>query len=73
MSNIVEGFERNSAADFHRFLVVAKASCAEVRSQLYIALGIGCLNQRDFDTLMQQATEVNRIISGLKSSVEKRI
>ncbi|MBZ0295692.1 MAG: four helix bundle protein [Anaerolineae bacterium] len=72
MSNIAEGFERNSAADFHRFLVMAKASCAEVRSQLYVALDIGYLSQQEFETLMQQAAEVGRIIGGLKSSVEKR-
>jgi four helix bundle protein len=33
LSNIAEGFERNSPNDFHRFLAFAKAACAEVRSQ----------------------------------------
>jgi len=30
MSNIAEGFERGSQADFHRFLVIAKASSQSI-------------------------------------------
>jgi four helix bundle protein len=55
MSNIAEGFERGGRGEFHQFLVIAKASCAEVRSQLYIALDVGHINQTDFNQLMIQA------------------
>ncbi len=71
MSNIAEGFERRSPADFHRFLVVAKASCAEVRSQLYVALDAEYLPKGDFDNLVQQTNEVSRIIGGLQTVVAK--
>jgi four helix bundle protein len=72
MSNIAEGYERDNRGDFHRFLSIAKGSCAEVRSQLYLALDIGYLMQSEFDQLVQQAEEVARIIGGLWTAVEKQ-
>lgn len=72
MSNIAEGFDRNSPADFHRFLVIAKASCAEVRSQLYIAFDVGYLDKDGFEEAMELTKEVGRVISGLRTSVDRR-
>ncbi|MBE2270063.1 MAG: four helix bundle protein [Anaerolinea sp.] len=69
MSNIAEGFERNNPGDFHRFLVIAKASCGEVRSQLYVALDSGYLEASLFTQLSTQALEVSRIIGGLVTVV----
>lgn len=72
MSNIAEGFERSSAAEFHQFLYIAKASCAEVRSLLYVALDAGYIDQPTFDRLQQQASEVGRIVGGLRSAVARQ-
>ena len=72
MSNIAEGFERGGAAEFHRFLVMAKGSCAELRNQLYIALDAAYISSDTFDSLMREAIEVGRIIGGLRASVQRR-
>src|SRR4051812_7024801 len=55
MSNIAEGFECGRMTEFHQFLSIAKGSCAEVRSQLYVALDAGYLTKENFDPLLEQA------------------
>lgn len=72
MSNIAEGFDRGGRAEFHQFLVVAKAFCAEVRSQLYIALDACYITEDVFARLHLLAQEVGRVVNGLRSAVEKQ-
>ena len=72
MSNIAEGFDRAARAESHQYLVIAKGSCAEVRSQLYVAFDAGYLSKEQFDTLKNLTEEVSQIISGLRSAVQKQ-
>jgi four helix bundle protein len=72
MSNIAEGFDRGSRSEFHQYLVIAKASCAEVRSQLYVAQDVGYIDQEIFDTVSSSAAELSRIIGGLRAAVQKQ-
>jgi four helix bundle protein len=65
MSNVAEGFERGGRGEFHQFLSTAKASCAEVRSHLYVALDVGYLDRTTFTDLLVKAEEVAKIVGGL--------
>jgi four helix bundle protein len=72
MSNVAEGFERGGRAEFHQFLSTAKASCAETRSLLYVALDAEYLDKLTFGQLLDNADEVARIIGGLRARVEQQ-
>jgi four helix bundle protein len=71
-SNIAEGFERFAPREFHRFLSIAKGSCGEVRTQLYLAWDLGYLDEGVFGELMKQGQSVSNQIGAFRADLERR-
>ena len=69
ISNLAEGFARGIRREFYHFLSIAKASCAEVRSQLHVAVDISYLDKPQFEHLFACTEEVGRIIGGLRRAL----
>ena len=72
MSNIAEGFERGGNQDFAQYLYVAKGSCGEVRSQIYVALDQKYVDQKATDDLLavlrRLSVMIKHLIDHLKQS-----
>lgn len=71
MNNIAEGFERKTDNEFKHFLFIAKGSCGEVRSMLYLAVELKYLNNEDYLKMTNQSKEISRMISGLIKTLDK--
>ncbi len=65
VSNIAEGFSRNSQKEKIQFYFIAKSSNTEIQSQLLVAKDLGYLNEKDFSNIAEQSIKVNKLINGL--------
>lgn len=63
-SNISEGFERDSINQFLYFLVIAKGSCGELRTQLNIALHLEYITREQFDDMQESCIQISKQIAG---------
>jgi four helix bundle protein len=64
-SNIAEGIERASLADCIKFLLYAKGSCGELRTQAYIGIEIEYLDRETGKNWIAETEAISSMIGGL--------
>ena len=70
-SNIAEGCERNSRADFKRFNNIAKGSAAELRTQIYIAVETYVLKKQQAMKFIDELKSITKMLQALINSLNK--
>jgi four helix bundle protein len=70
MTNIAEGFDCDSHAEFARFLGIARRSAVEVQSLLYTSLDAGYITDETLKVHYNQAAKTIALINALKKSLK---
>lgn len=73
VSNIAEGFERQSNAEFSRFLYIAKGSCGELRAQVLVALDEEHWTKATHDEINERCRKLSASLSNLISYLNKSV
>jgi len=71
-SNIAEGYARDATKERVYFLRVAKGSCAEAWTQIYIGVEAGLIPKEFGINLTDEAKQISKMIYGLITHFEKR-
>ena len=69
VSNISEGSERGSDREFHRFLKMARGSCAELHAQVLIASDLGLLGEEHVTACDERLERLGRMLTRLMQAV----
>ena len=69
-SNIAEGMSHFTAKDKRHFLVIARGSCAELRTQIYIGIDIEYISELQGRPWLQDTRDISAMLHGLISVLD---
>ncbi len=72
-SNIAEGRHRKHSKEFLQHLSIAYASLAEVETHVQIAGRLDYTDKNQVNNVLNQTSEIGRMLNGLRSSIEKKL
>ena len=64
-SNIAEGQQRRTKNEFANYLSIARGSCAELETQLYICVRLSYLNSEQISVGLSMCSEVGKMLNAL--------
>ena len=72
-SNIAEGQSRWSTKEFLRFLSITKGSLSELETQLLLAQRLKYLSEEKLFIITELTNEIEKMISGLRKSLQNKL
>ncbi len=69
-SNIAEGFARHSSKEYKQFLYISLGSCAEITTQIIVALKLGYLRERESKQLQQEIDTLSKMTMSLIKKIQ---
>lgn len=61
-SNIAEGFERQTNKEFIQYLHIAKGSCAELRTQIYLSIEVDIVEKTSGKNLLERTRKLSTML-----------
>ncbi len=72
-SNIAEGYERGSLKEYIQFLRIAKGSCGEVRTQLFVGIEADLIDKRFGLASVEETKQLSRMLGSLIAKLRAKI
>ncbi len=72
VSNIVEGYIKQSSKEYSRFLLISIGSLTELEVQIELSKDLNFINQLHYDKISSLISEVGKLLYSTQKSISKK-